>query len=180
MPDLQARLGSGWSQIDDDDMGELDLRTLVEQYTDRRTADQAADGWAGDHYVLLQRDSDGAIVLALRTAWDTQTDAVEFFEAYRRVAAARHGSDLQDVAPADIPLTGPAPDAVWAGRAGEWNHVLVRDGTNVALVVSTDPIGLQVANSLRPQAVAARAPEPTPAASGALHHVLQNLIPLAR
>src|SRR5205814_9775264 len=54
LPDLEAMLGSGWSEIDDDNLGELDLRTLIEQYVDRPTADRVMARWAGDHYKLLQ------------------------------------------------------------------------------------------------------------------------------
>ncbi|MBM2810817.1 MAG: hypothetical protein HW416_1576 [Chloroflexi bacterium] len=161
LPDLGGALGSEWRELDDDTVGELDLTILIEQYVDRRTADQAGTGWAGDHYKLLRRDRDGAVVFALRSTWESETDAREFYSAYQRLADGRYGAS--NVQPGSLggslnasPLG--RPDASWAVRSGAWNHVLVRDGVNVALAIYSDSVGDSIVDSLRP--TNARSPVP--------------------
>jgi hypothetical protein len=97
LPDLPAVLGEGWVQSAANTLGELDLRILVEQFTDHATADRAAAGWGGDHYALLE-DSAGRSALALRTTWDSSQDAWEFFQAYRQAARNRYGPQARLVA----------------------------------------------------------------------------------
>lgn len=130
MPGLRDALGPGWRMMEENTLGELDWRVLFEQYADAATADRAGTGWGGDRFQLLRRDEGGALVLAMRTAWDSEADAVEFFESYQKVAARRHGADLQILA--DSPST-------WHGRATPWSHRLTRRGSQVVLVVDTDP-----------------------------------------
>ncbi len=150
LPDVRSALGPGWTELDENTLGELDIRTLIEQYSDRDIGERAAEGWAGDDYALLRRDSDGAAVFAMRTVWDTVDDAKEFATAYQLIARARHGAKLERLPAVDVPVTGPAPDTVWAATGDNVTHVLIRDGKYVALVVATDPIGLSIAESLRP------------------------------
>jgi hypothetical protein len=90
LPDLPAALGEGWTQTATNTLGELDLRILVEQFTDRATAERAAAGWGGDRYALLE-DSAGRSALALKTTWDSSQDAWEFFQAYGQTARSRYG-----------------------------------------------------------------------------------------
>jgi hypothetical protein len=152
-PDPVAQLGEGWVSLDSDTLGEFDWRILLEQYTDSSTAQRAAAGWGGDRYRLLRRDADRAVLLAARTVWDTVDDAQEFYEAYQRVAAARHGPTFGVSAVEELlrgPLGGPSGAFSWAGRGGNWHHLLVRDGATVHLLITTDPSALSVIRSLRP------------------------------
>jgi hypothetical protein len=136
LPDLAGTLGPDWRFLEESTLGELDFRILVEQFVDLQTAERAAAGWGGDRYQLFRRDTDGALILGMRSAWDTEADAVEFFSAYQRVAGRRHAPDL-----ADLPSPVPAPPGgdSWAARGGRWLHAMVRDGSQVALVISSDP-----------------------------------------
>ncbi len=149
LPDLNAMLGPAWRTLDDNTLGELDLRILLEQYLDHSIAEQAADGWAGDRYQLLRRDADGAVVFAMSTTWDTARDAREFFVAYQQAVAARPPGDVQPQPLAALALTGKAPDAAWVAQDGDLTHVLVRDGADVILVLTTDPTTLALVDEMR-------------------------------
>lgn len=152
MPDLAALLGSDWRLLDEDTLGELDWQILIEQYVDLPTAKQAAAGWGGDRFQLLRRETDGALLFGTRTGWDTEPDAVEFFEAYQRVAAGRHGAALQVMAEPDLfefPDLEPAPHAAWAASAGNLSHALVRDGAMVTLAIWTHELRPGLIVSLR-------------------------------
>lgn len=96
LPDLAAALGDGWRRVNGNTLGELYLRILVQQYADAAQAQVAAAGWGGDRWQLLEKDGRSAVVL--RTVWDTEQDAREFFTAYgagltRRFAGATRVED---------------------------------------------------------------------------------------
>jgi hypothetical protein len=90
LPDLAGALGGGWRQTDGSTLGELDIRVLIQQSTDRSTAERAAAGWGGGRYAMLQDGERAAVVF--RTAWDSPQDAREFFDAYRRALRSRFGA----------------------------------------------------------------------------------------
>lgn len=85
MPDLKSALGDGWSQLNSDVIGELDLRIYLETFVDPilypDVATTAAAGWGGDRYVFL-KDGEGRKLLVLYSTWDSDEDAQEFFDAY--------------------------------------------------------------------------------------------------
>lgn len=81
MPDLQSALGAGWSQLDDDVLGELNIRIYLETFVDASEASKAAEGWDGDRYLFL-KDTEGREVFVLHSVWDSIADAREFFDAY--------------------------------------------------------------------------------------------------
>ena len=96
LPDLSAALGGGWRQTDSSTLGELDLRIMVEQDTDRPTAERAASGWGGARYAMLEEA--GRATVVFRTAWDSSQDAWEFSQAYRRALRNRLGSQARVLA----------------------------------------------------------------------------------
>jgi len=83
MPDLESALGTGWSLLDSDVLGELNMRIYLETFLgiDSEEAINAAEGWDGDRYVFL-KDAEGRKLLVLSSVWDSQTEAEEFFQAY--------------------------------------------------------------------------------------------------
>jgi hypothetical protein len=83
MPDLESALGAGWSLLDSDVLGELNIRVYLETFLgiDSEEAINAAEGWDGDRYLFL-KDAEGRKLLVLSSVWDSQTEAEEFFQAY--------------------------------------------------------------------------------------------------
>ena len=92
LPPLTDTLGSGWRLVDEDVLGEFGLRQYLDVYLNSSDVEAAAEGWGGDRYAVYWRDDESAFVLALHLAWDTPSDAQEFFEAYARFAESRFGS----------------------------------------------------------------------------------------
>jgi hypothetical protein len=90
LPDLATALGGSWRESVQNTLGELDLRILVEQHSDRSEAERAAAGWGGDRYALLE-DDQGRALVAIKSAWDTDRDASEFFQAYAQALERRFG-----------------------------------------------------------------------------------------
>jgi len=127
LPPLTDTLGTGWRQADADTLGEYFTRLYLAQQIPDEQAETAAAGWGGDRYAVHHRQTDGALLLAIRTAWDTPTDAEEFVDAYAAYAEGRFGH------PADT--TGSARQC-WTGTA---DHLcLTWTSTGVTIVLGPD------------------------------------------
>ena len=83
LPDVRDLLGAGWKRIDHDVNGEWSLYLILDQFLNAPAESRrAAAGWAGDRYALYEGSKPGAVFIVQLTAWDTETDAREFFDAY--------------------------------------------------------------------------------------------------
>jgi hypothetical protein len=99
LPDLGAALGPEWEELDQGVMGEWYLQLILaygwldEARISIQTAQRAAEGWAGDAYIVFARGRETA--LAMLTLWESPADAREFAEAFDLYAAARYGQATQ-------------------------------------------------------------------------------------
>lgn len=85
LPDVRTLLGSGWKRTDYDVNGEWSLYQILDQFLNASAESRrAAAGWAGDRYALYEGSKPGDVVILQLTAWDTQVDAREFFDAYAK------------------------------------------------------------------------------------------------
>jgi len=83
--------------LDRDRVGELSWLIWLEHFTDRPTAQRAADGWDGDMSVLVQTGPQAWKWQTL-TRWASETDAREFEQAVRQAMDRRARADrLLDV-----------------------------------------------------------------------------------
>jgi heme-degrading monooxygenase HmoA len=87
--DFSESLGSGWKQVENNVLGELALRVLLQEYKIAEW-EKVAAGWGGDRYSVLRAD-DGKLSLIWLTVWDSKQDAEEFFAAYQKVLRHKHG-----------------------------------------------------------------------------------------
>ncbi|MRG97412.1 hypothetical protein [Polyangium spumosum] len=69
---------AGYRPLDEGTLGELETRVVLDRCTPLST--QAAAGWGGDRYTLVAAQS-GGVGLLWSTAWDAESDAVEFVAA---------------------------------------------------------------------------------------------------
>src|SRR5688500_6094302 len=115
-PDLAAALGDGWDEVDATPIGEASIRIMREYFgLIRDLPYEAADGWGGDQAVIVHGPDD-EFAVAWRLAWDEPSDASEFLEAYRTVAAT-------------------LPFSATAGEVGD--EILVVHASNDALMLRT-------------------------------------------
>jgi hypothetical protein len=76
----------------------MEITVLLAGYVAPAEARRAAEGWGGDLYAAFERTAGagkGEIVLAWVTAWDSENDAKEFFEAYARTLDKKCGAARQ-------------------------------------------------------------------------------------
>lgn len=90
LPDLAAVLGPEWRELRSDVLGELELRIVLEQFSDPYVAAKGAEGWTGDRFSLLE-SATGEQALLISTAWDGEGEAGEFFNLYAGTVRARYG-----------------------------------------------------------------------------------------
>jgi hypothetical protein len=81
VPDLSSKLGQGWSLLDQQEIGEGWLLTLLQLRLPAGTAKDAAAGWDGG---LLRSWADGSrTAVVIQTAWDSLQDAQAFTAAMK-------------------------------------------------------------------------------------------------
>lgn len=86
--DLATTMGTGWSVIDEDTMGEHQMAIWLGSGSIAAAADASA-GWGGDRITLLGGPND-AWAIAWHTVWDSDDDAAEF-EVTAEAAVAKAG-----------------------------------------------------------------------------------------
>jgi hypothetical protein len=93
---------TSWHRIDSDVNGEWSYYLLLDQFLKSSTeSKRASAGWGGDRYDLYEGPG-GQVFLAQLTAWDTEKDAREFFEAYVKRTKLRYAqASLVELTAAD-------------------------------------------------------------------------------
>ena len=119
-PPLPPGLGGRWERIYRNVLGEFMLRLILDQFLEAGPARDAAAGWDGDS-VQLYRGPAGELALRILSVWDTEGDAVEFFEAYRSLIGLKYGLAELPEGPGDAParrLRRTETDTLLLERAG--------------------------------------------------------------
>lgn len=97
MPDFTSMLGAGWTEIDNNVMGEWYSYLILAQgrsslfRMDAETAKTATVGWGGDSYLYYTAADSNEYLFAWRSTWDTETDGGEFFALSGNYGKARWG-----------------------------------------------------------------------------------------
>lgn len=111
-------LGSseGWTDLDVMQIGELWLRELLELRLDGEVAGDAAAGWDGGAYRAWRRGSDDAVIVTMRTAWDSPRDAEAFADAMTRwIAAGETQGEVSGAPGSTVDVTFVSGDVSVAG-----------------------------------------------------------------
>jgi len=88
LPTLRAEIGGQARQfrlLIGGTLGEFDHEVLLQQYTDRITAQAAALHWRGGEFRVYEHKKDGFPVLVYASEWDSPEAARTFFSLYERV-----------------------------------------------------------------------------------------------
>jgi hypothetical protein len=88
LPPLTDTLGSGWTLVEAEVLGEFQTGLYLSQQADQETVELAIEGWDGDRYAVYTKDA--ARVLVFSSVWDTEADGEEFVDAYRQYAEAKY------------------------------------------------------------------------------------------
>ena len=125
LPEVEAALGDGWESKQDDVVGEFGVILLLQTALEEAAVQQAAEGWGGDRYAYYA-GPDGAEVIVMLAAWDSEDDAEEFFEGYTEL--------LYGLGAADIAEESAAVSGVLRGAA----HTILMTGGETLLIIATE------------------------------------------
>jgi len=87
----KAKALRDWELLDDDVLGEFQWRSIIKEQGFPAEAESVAAGWGGDRYAVFKRKDSDAMLLLVRTSWDSEAEAREFVDVYARVQAAKYG-----------------------------------------------------------------------------------------
>lgn len=153
LPDLLPPFGPGWRQAYANVMGELELRILIENFTDSAMGTRAAEGWGGDAYAILE-GPDGRMAWLMDSVWDAESEAREFYDAFSFSLLRRFGPRLA-VRKDEAGRTIWESPAAFVGAA--------RWGPQLAIVYAPELSQVEEAlDLLAPQSTAPRLPVPSP------------------
>ncbi len=125
MADISSQLGADWKRIDTDVNGEWGYYEILSEYLKSGAeAGRASEGWGGDRYSVYENRRTGAIVIAQVTAWDSEQDAVEFYNAYANRTTARYPNSTE--------ASAEGTTRVW--QTGEGAALMERRGQRVAIL----------------------------------------------
>jgi hypothetical protein len=90
--DISSTLGRGWKMADNDVEGEWGYYLILDQIlASPDVSKKASAGWGGDRYALFTGPKPADVLVVQKTAWDSETDAREFFDAYVARTSKRYG-----------------------------------------------------------------------------------------
>lgn len=122
-----------WRRLDSNTLGEFGAYVLLKPFVgDELEAREAAAGWGGDRYMVLEEAPGGRAAVLLSWVWDTERDAGEFARAYRRAVSER---------PAGGPVEPEAEGRGWVARLSQGLTLVERRADRV-LVLEGVPAGL--------------------------------------
>ncbi|MFN0070304.1 MAG: hypothetical protein ACKVVP_02295 [Chloroflexota bacterium] len=153
LPDLLPVFGADWRQTYANVMGELELRILIEQFTDSSTAARAAAGWGGDAFTVLEGPG-SHVAWIMDSAWDTEMDAREFAETFGFSLERRFGT-------ARVSLVEEPGRTLWSTPVGIVG--VTRSAARVAVVYAPERAQSEaVLQALAPDSSVPRLPVATP------------------
>lgn len=141
LPDMLPLLDGKYSVYDSGSIGELDIRALLEQYGERRVANDLASSWMGSRYITF-RKADGDTTAKPATAdlallyvskWKTEQAAQRFAKIYATAVSQRYQNATPQEASACADKACPASSVQFATEEGP---VIVEQWPDNSVVVS--------------------------------------------
>ena len=94
--DPLGTFGADWRLLEYNENGELGTRIFLENGgASSRSATAASEGWGGDATYIITNDEETAMVWT--SAWDTEEDATEYFDALTETEIDRLGATRDDL-----------------------------------------------------------------------------------
>lgn len=129
LPDVANALGAGWKRVDYDVNGEWGYFLILDEFLKSKAESRAASaGWGGDRYAVYNEPKSDTVCITQLSAWDSEQDAQEFFDAYAKRTSARYGSPTQSFSHAR------AEEDVTTIETKEGRVLMQRRGTRVLIV----------------------------------------------
>ncbi|MEW6027048.1 MAG: hypothetical protein AB1599_07135 [Planctomycetota bacterium] len=97
IPDLTGVLTtSRWTLLLDNVMGELNIGILKKQFYPTFSSKRMSEGWDGDEFILWDDHVTKHVLLVWFSAWDSEKDSREFFNAYQKIIARKYNGSSDE------------------------------------------------------------------------------------
>ncbi|HUC28927.1 MAG TPA: hypothetical protein VMR80_05060 [Candidatus Acidoferrum sp.] len=166
IPDMKNVLNNQYDVYDSGSIGELDVRTLLKQYGERKIADDLSSAWQGGTYVLYRRKAESDTQASVSTAdltllyvsrWKSPQAAERFATFYAGAVSQRYHSASIEQAAA---CTGSSCPVSSAQVSTEEGPVIVEHWNDNTVIVSESfdaPTAGKLRTAIRSGAGAAQA-----------------------
>ena len=85
---LSLLFSAGWTEIEDNTLGELMVRVLFTEFFSKKLGKSVADGWDGDRFIAFRDGDKTSFIWA--SVWDSTDDAKEFAENYKKLLSMKY------------------------------------------------------------------------------------------
>lgn len=147
IPDVRALLGDKYEVYDSGSFGELDIRSLLRQFGDHRSANELASNWQGGVYVAYKRTQTSTplpttadLALLYVSHWKNAQAAEKFARFYATTVSRRYQTANVQPVPACASTTCPTGAALISTDEGpviveQWpdNTIIVSESFDSAL-----------------------------------------------
>lgn len=87
-----------WNLLEENVIGELQWRIIFNEHGLTEIARDAAAGWNGDIFAILENKNSAELLLLIHTSWDTVDDAEEFELNYRELLQVKYPDGAENTA----------------------------------------------------------------------------------
>jgi hypothetical protein len=92
MKSVENLLGGEWKLLSREAIGEIDWRILLSENGFLKDSIKFAEGWDGTSLYLYEKGDNKNLAMVLISTWDTEQDAAEIYEAYKKILRKKHPS----------------------------------------------------------------------------------------
>ncbi len=122
-------LSPSWKRVYSNTLGEFMLYLHLKEFISEQQAKWGAQGWDGDRLELFE-NPDGKLTLVLRSVWDSEKEADQFFKAYAKLIDQRYPG--VQLVPGDGSTRSGEKNLQWVS---ENNRILLRlNGSRVEII----------------------------------------------
>lgn len=149
LPEFDSVAGKEWELLEDNVLGELNVKLLFTQFLGSWRAAAPSRGWGGDRFKVYREKGGEETILIWGTAWDTEKDREEFVTRYLQGVRKKHqGKEFQMAEQPESAMLLSDGAVIWLGWKGKeallleapdgitlagmlWNFVSERDAFGI-------------------------------------------------
>ena len=109
LPSMDKALGSDWSKLEDNIMGEFGWKEVLKQFLGEAKAASLSPAWDGDRYIVYEQKQTKRLLLIARLRLAAEEQGKQFFAAYSEALDKKHEQRSGEVRQRDF-LSFDTPD----------------------------------------------------------------------
>ena len=92
LPSMEKVLGSSWTKLDENILGEFGWREVLKQFLGEERAKSLAAAWDGDRYAVYEQKKTKSLILLTSLHVDSEEHAARFFGQYSEALEKKHAA----------------------------------------------------------------------------------------